>query len=1141
MNFIYRSLLLLPLLAAVTAAAPPAHALAPSAYAAESALSSGTWVKISVPADGLYRIGATDLRSWGIDPSRAVVLGYGGHRISHVLSKSNYIDDLPAAPQALTAAGLVFYGQGGPQWVSDNDVERFWLEQNDFSDNGYYFVGERADAEAADMPSADCRNVAAAPSAVYYARLHHERELVATPGEAGPILLGEEMRNTRKRTVSFDISDAVADSKLWFKTSFVSNASSSGLLKFTFNGAEVPQINSDIVDAASTSSYVHGNETETRHYVDLGGDAGGKATIDISFTGGGTVSGAWLNYVSVNYQRHLRLTDSGTLVFHSASPALTLAASNADKLHIWDVTDPTAPENIQFNAGGGAATWQRVTTTTRPSTFAVWSDDATFDSPRYVGKVKNQNLHAHSGYDMVIVSPRTFAEQAQRLADFHSSRIDTMRVAVVDPEEIYNEFSSGTLDVGGIRRYLKMLYDRGDSNGHSLRYVIFFGRTTQDNRLLTVSAPSYPTVPSWMPTGMRASLSDNTGYCTDDVTVMLSDGAGASLGSDKLSVAPGRIPVVSVGEARDAVDKIIQYATASPKSAWRHRFLFLADDQDAGQHLTQTEKTIAQYAKHGGKRMLAKKIYLDSYAFVGTTYPGARQDMFRTLDEGVVWWNFVGHASTTGWTHEHQLQYTDLTNMYLRHWPFIAAYTCNFLRLDANAISGGELLFKERYGGVIGMVSAVRPVYIADNGLLSAAMGRALAQIDKYGTPPGEIVRQAKNDVRNSADTRPTSDENRLRYTFIGDPALPLAMPANNVVLDRIKGQPLDGSTQPTFAALEQVPIRGHIESPDGTPLTGFNGVVNVDIFDAEHTVTTNGRGESGKVLNFEAHGQRIYCGSARVVDGVFELTVAMPSEISQNFRPAAMSMYAYTDSGLHDAIGLNTGFYCYGYDESVEADTTDPVIESMVLNHPDFAEGETVNTSPILFATLRDDVGINVSMAGIGHQLVAILDGTVTFTGLSDYYSPSADGTPSGTLAYPMENLQPGKHTLTLRVWDTSGNVAERTIAFNVAEGLAPQIFQIYTDANPASTVANFYLRHNQPDNMVTVTVTVYNLVGRPVWSGMATGRSDMFVTTPVSWDLTDHGGRRVPRGIYLYRADITADGTNYSTASQRLAVTAR
>ena len=41
-----------------------------------------------------------------------------------------------------------------------------------------------------------------------------------------------------------------------------------------------------------------------------------------------------------------------------------------------------------------------------------------------------------------------------------------------------------------------------------------------------------------------------------------------------------------------------------------------------------------------------------------------------------------------------------------------------------------------------------------------------------------------------------------------------------------------------------------------------------------------------------------------------------------------------------------------------------------------------------------------------------------------------------------------------------------------------------------------------------------------------------------PVTWDLTDNAGRRVQRGIYVYRASIATDTTTYVSASRRIAV---
>jgi hypothetical protein len=74
----------------------------------------------------------------------------------------------------------------------------------------------------------------------------------------------------------------------------------------------------------------------------------------------------------------------------------------------------------------------------------------------------------------------------------------------------------------------------------------------------------------------------------------------------------------------------------------------------------------------------------------------------------------------------------------------------------------------------------------------------------------------------------------------------------------------------------------------------------------------------------------------------------------------------------------------------------------------------------------------------------------------------------------------------------------------------------------------------------VVSVTIEVYDLMGRPVWRTTQSGRSDMFTSTPVIWDLMDNGGRRVPRGIYIYRATISTDGVQVATKSKKLAIPA-
>lgn len=1109
-------------------------------YTDNSVLASGRWVKISVPEDGLYILTPSRLRSWGFtDVSKVVVRGYGGRRQSDILSMSNYIDDLPLVQTVATDRGIVFYGIGAGVWTESSQAGYYYYRQNDYSSAGYYFVGVAEDGDTVNGIEKQSLPLSGTPAETYMALTQHELERVAVPGEAGPLLLGEDFRYDRSRKISFDIPDAVGAGRGWFMSSFVSNLSSSGAaLSFTV-GTEAIPANSSFRISPTVGEHVNGSMNTGRASFSMPETPGAKLDITVTLNISSTPKAAYLNYLVLNYERYLRIPASGFLCFSTPDRSVSLDAGGKTPV-VWDVTDPADIVEVDYGTlAGGKASW--TAPTTRRRSYAAWIPGASIPEPALAGVVPNQNLHALSDLDMVIVAPSAYTDDARRIADMHASAHDSLRVAVVTPEAIYNEFSSGTLDPGGIRRFFKMLYDRGSDSIRPLRYAILMARTTLDNRRLTAGAPSYPTIPSWMPRSEATSVSDNTGYTTDDFTAMLEDNSGSNPDTDKLSVAIGRIPVTSVTEAREVVDKLIQYSKGALRTGWKQRFMFLADDGNQGVHLDDSENIIDGFTGHNP--FLVNKVYMDSYELVGSEYPQARADMFRYLEEGVVWWNFIGHASTTGWTHEHQLSYVDLNSMYLRHWPFIYAATCDFLRLDGSDVSGGEILFKERYGGAIGMLSAVRPVFIAKNSYLSLALGRALAQRDDKGRllTPGEICRRAKNDLRYAGSTRPYPDENRLRYVFVGDPALPLAMPSNLVRIDSINGIPVSDDTQPTLEALGKGKFTGAVTSPAGDVLTGFNGVLLADIFDAEYSVTTRANGSDGVETTYETHGERIFTGSAIVKDGRFTLNVAMPQEISQNFRPATLSLYAYDTNDDTEATGLCNSFYAYGFHEPEVLDTVAPAIESLVLNHEDFRNGDFVNKSPMLIAAISDDEGINVSNAGVGHQMIAILDGNQTFTGIANYYTPASDGSPRGVVNYPMDDLQPGAHSLTFRIWDTSGNSAEQTIDFNVAESLAPKIYDVYSDANPASTTANFYLRHNQPDNMVTVTISIYNLLGRPIWSRTVDGRSDMFLSMPVTWDLTDGSGCRVGRGIYLYRATITSDGNSFETASRRIAVTAQ
>lgn len=1125
----------------VAMAVLPSSAFERDFYAENSALANGRWIKVRVESSGLYRIPLANLRSWGFtDPAKVSIHGYGGRRIPDVLSTDNYIDDLPAVASELTDDGIVFYAAGPDRWALSTG-RYYHGETSHYTSYGYYFVTQ-GDTDTPAAPLTGVPDVAGAqPATTAQGRAHHETDRIQA-SEAGPAFVGEDFRYQSTRRFDFktpgkvdNAPDSPEKNTVWMECQFVHyHPGATAMLSFAVDGTELPAVSTDKVAATSSSVYVHGSVGLTRHKFDTEKSDG--FALDLTYTPTRMATMANLDYISVNYTRNLKLDDDGTAMFWSDSRALQFECEGAD-VRIWDVTNPEAVERV--DAGLNLAN-QLEWSTSRSGmrAYAAWRPGARLPAPVAVGRVENQNLHADSdSADMIIFSPAAYTAQARRIADIHA-KYDGMKVSIVDPEKVYNEFSSGAPDVSGLRKYLKMLLDRGQAPA----FALLLGRTTLDHRgiLPTTERLAANTVPWWVTDATRLSMSDNDGFGTDDFIALLEDGSGRDIRGDKLLVAVGRIPMLSAEDGDEIIDKLSQYISRSKKTGWKNRLLILADDEDQGVHLSQAEKFVAFASATPGQQHLIDKVYIDAYNKVNGTYPEARNEMMRALEEGVAWMYFTGHANNHSWTADGMLSYTDINNMYLRNVPFVVAATCDFLRWDSETVSGGEIMYKERNGGAIGMISATRPVYISDNEHILAAMGRHTLARDDDGRflPSGEIYRRAKNDILNGKG-QPYSNPNRPLYVFMGDPAMRLSTPDNTVEIVSIDGQAPELDSQITLGALGSPVIKGRINGPDGAQLTGFEGVVNVEIYDALRSVVTHGNG-NGREDTFDVHGDKLFAGSAPVHGGEFTITAAMPGMVADNFRPATMSLYAYATNGPDEAIGTNSDFYVFGFDEPEKPDTIPPVIESMALNHAGFNSGDQVNPSPMVIATVSDNVGINLSTAGVGHQMVITLDDKRTFNDVSSFYTPAADGSPSGTINYPLENLTEGSHSLRLRVFDTSGNVASHTVEFNVNPGLAPQIFDVFTDTNPASVETNFYVRHDRPENIVEVSVIVYDLLGHPVWSSTAKGMSDNDLSSPVKWNLCDMAGRRVPRGIYLYRATLTTDMQHYETASRRIAVTA-
>jgi hypothetical protein len=136
---------------AASKAAPMTRATSTaSRYADHSVLAQGTWVKIRVPASGVYQLTDALVRQAGFsDASKVKIYGYGGNLQNETLvgTELQTLDDLKEVPTCTVGGKRLFYAKGPVSWSSNTASRR---TRNPYSDYGYYFITQ-TDAEPATV------------------------------------------------------------------------------------------------------------------------------------------------------------------------------------------------------------------------------------------------------------------------------------------------------------------------------------------------------------------------------------------------------------------------------------------------------------------------------------------------------------------------------------------------------------------------------------------------------------------------------------------------------------------------------------------------------------------------------------------------------------------------------------------------------------------------------------------------------------------------------------------------------------------------------------------------------------------------------------------------------------------------------
>ena len=393
-----------------------------------------------------------------------------------------------------------------------------------------------------------------------------------------------------------------------------------------------------------------------------------------------------------------------------------------------------------------------------------------------------------------------------------------------------------------------------------------------------------------------------------------------------------------------------------------------------------------------------------------------------------------------------------------------------------------------------------------------------------YGSSQYTSIAEA---LRISKNSNPNSATNVVFY--IGDPALMLAVPKPKIRLTKVNNvdatQVIDD-----FKSLSRIKLNGEVTDENNNLLTNYNGEVSTIIFDKTISRTTNNNDGNSPVLTFNVLGETIFRGNASVTNGQFEFSFVVPRDIRIPLANGRISFYAKKNQILQNETGYDSSIKIGGINENAISDNISPRVK-LYMNDETFVSGGTTNESPFLVALLEDENGINTA-SGIGHDIVAILDGDVSnpFV-LNDYYQTKLDDFTHGTLRFPLRNLAPGLHTITFKAWDVYNNPTTAEIQFIVVSDETITLTHVLNYPNPFVSYTEFWFTHNRPYEPLEVQVQVMTITGKIVWTKNQIITTEGFLSKEITWDGKDDFGDKIGKGVYVYKLTVKSSLTNKKT----------
>ena len=448
-----------------------------------------------------------------------------------------------------------------------------------------------------------------------------------------------------------------------------------------------------------------------------------------------------VDYVRLTYQ-HGYTADQDELKFTTggggdAQPQTVDGFSSA-QIRVIDVTDPSSPEEKVGSIERGGNGYQVTLNVAAGGTTTLLAFTSQLvKHPFNIASNQPSRLRSESnGADLIVLTRSEYQSALRPLVNLRQKQ--GLSVAVIDVEDVFDEFSYGEKSPQAVKDFLKYATTTWKKKP---RFVLIGGQGSFDPKGYLGLADADKVATRLIDTQLMETASDD--WFVDF------DGDGLA------ELAIGRLPFRSEPEAAVMVAKILAYEQASPSEE-----LMLVADTNDGFNFESASAAL--------DRLMPANLKLNHINRGTMDAQTARRQLLEALNRGQKIVNYVGHGNVDQWranlfTNEDA---RELANG--QHLSVFVMMTClNGYFEDPVLRSLAEELMRSERGGAVAVWASDGMTFPEDQALINQQLYRLL-----FGAGDAKVPAITLGEAAQRAKAATAESDVRRTWILFGDPTM---------------------------------------------------------------------------------------------------------------------------------------------------------------------------------------------------------------------------------------------------------------------------------------------------------------------------------------------------------------------------------